>query len=123
MSDFFDFYRNVTFSQYYDVNSFVGKWVDDGVWSDEEYVKLEKSLLNIQKEYPYPNDLPREMVVCLFRVIELMIVSNWLNFDIEKNNSNDSSDIFDRFERFKVVISCVLSGEDINEIEFGYNPT
>ncbi|WP_026212766.1 Imm41 family immunity protein [Faucicola boevrei] len=123
MNDFFDFYRNVTFSQNYDENSFIGKWIDYSIWSDEEYLKLENSLLNIQKEYPYPNDLPREIVVCLFRIIELMIVPNWLDFNIEKSNPNDSSDIFDRFERLKVISWCILSGNDIKEIEFGYNPS
>ncbi|UNU73316.1 immunity 41 family protein [Moraxella nasovis] len=121
-SDFLDFYRNITFSDNYDVNSFIGKWIDDAIWSDEEYIKLEKSLLTIQKAYPYPTDIPREIIISLYRIIELMMIPNWLDFDVEKSNLNDESDIFDRFERLKLVISYVLSGNDIQEIGFGYNP-
>lgn len=122
MCNILDFYRNVTFSESYDENSFIGKWIDESTWSDREYVKLEQSILDIQKKYSYPTDIPREIIAFLYRIIELMMVPNWLDFNIEKSNIDDESDILDRFERFKVVISCVLSGEDINEIEFGYNP-
>ncbi|WP_126331185.1 Imm41 family immunity protein [Moraxella cuniculi] len=106
----------------YDVNSFIGKWVDDYVWCDSEYIKLEQSILNIQKVYPYPTDIPRDMIVFLYQIIDLMMITGWENFAIDKINADDQTDMYDRFERFKVVISCVLSGENINEIEFGYNP-
>ncbi|MDO4897048.1 MAG: Imm41 family immunity protein [Moraxella sp.] len=122
MNAFFDFFRNVTFSESYDETSFIGTWLDENFWSDEEYIKLEKSLLDIQKAYPYPTDIPRDIVIGLYRIIELMIIPNWLDFDVKKSNLDDESDIFDRFERFKVVMSCVLSGDDINQVEFGYNP-
>ncbi|VEG13551.1 Uncharacterised protein [Moraxella cuniculi] len=117
-----DFYRNVPMSIDYDVNSFIGKWVDDYVWCDSEYIKLEQSILNIQKVYPYPTDIPRDMIVFLYQIIDLMMITGWENFAIDKINADDQTDMYDRFERFKVVISCVLSGENINEIEFGYNP-
>lgn len=77
--------------------------------------------MSIQKEYPYPSDIPREIFISLYKMIELMMVPNWLDFDIEKSQSDDS-DIFDRFERMKLMISCVLSGDNMQEIEFGYNP-
>lgn len=122
MDDFLDFYRNVTYCDSYDENGFIGKWVDDGIWVDAEYIKLERAILCIGKSYPYPTDLPRDLVIGLYRIVELLMVSDWMNFDIQRINAEDESTIFERFERLKVVISQVLWGEDIQDIRFGYNP-
>ena len=48
MNDLKDFYRNITYCEEYDENSFIGKWLDYGEWADDEYWKLEQSLLKIQ---------------------------------------------------------------------------
>ena len=49
MNDLKDFYRNITYCEEYDENSFIGKWLDYGEWADDEYWKLEQSLLKIAK--------------------------------------------------------------------------
>ena len=51
MNDLKDFYRNITYCEEYDENSFIGKWLDYGEWADDEYWKLEQSLLKIAKIY------------------------------------------------------------------------
>lgn len=123
MKKFKDLERNVTFSEEYDENSFIGKWYDYEVWSDEEYWKLEKALIEIRETYPLPEDIPRETVLKIFRIMELMIVPNWLNFSIEPSLwVTDKITIYERYERLKQVVKSVFSGEKIEagEIDFDY---
>ncbi|HFC6846710.1 TPA: Imm41 family immunity protein, partial [Neisseria meningitidis] len=63
MCEFKDFRRNIPCFEEYDENSFIGKWYDDGVWDDEEYWKLENDLIEVRKKYPYPMDIPRDIVI------------------------------------------------------------
>ena len=34
MNDLKDFYRNITYCEEYDENSFIGKWLDYGEWAE-----------------------------------------------------------------------------------------
>ncbi len=121
MFEFHDLQRNVTFWEGYDENSFIGKWVDDGIWSDKEYWKLENDLLRIKKKHPYPKDIPREIVAGIFRINELLMVSNWTLFEIESSPwLSDEVNIYDRFERFKVMVRCLFLGENIENSSFYY---
>ncbi|MEF1793002.1 Imm41 family immunity protein, partial [Neisseria gonorrhoeae] len=63
MCEFKDIIRNVPYFEVYDENSFIGKWYDDGVWDDEEYWKLENDLIEVRRKYPYPMDIPRDIVI------------------------------------------------------------
>ncbi|HDR1486936.1 TPA: hypothetical protein QB445_002073, partial [Pasteurella multocida] len=51
MNELLDFYRNITFFEEYDENSFIGRWLDYSEWNDKEYWKLEKDLLKIAQMY------------------------------------------------------------------------
>ena len=39
-----NFYRNTAFDDRYDENSFIGMILDNNLWSDDEYWKLEADL-------------------------------------------------------------------------------
>jgi len=123
-----DLRRNITYLNEYDEKSFIGLWIDDGVWSDVEYWKLEKDLLKIINHNNEKNCIQTHILGYVMRVIQLMMVSNWENFSIfdehEKYTLNEDwgePDIFDRYERFKYVIGVLFDKKnDLDNIEFGY---
>ncbi|HEM8710281.1 Imm41 family immunity protein [Acinetobacter baumannii] len=122
------FYQNITYCDNYDPMSFIGLWLDYGVWSDIEYWKLEKDLLAINQFYSEGLMIPNEISRGLMRIIQIMMVSDWQDFAIleegKKYTLNDDwghPDIFDRYERFKYILG-VFYDKDVNlsNIEFGY---
>ena len=46
-----NFYRNTAFDDRYDANSFIGMILDNNLWSDDEYWKLEADLKKILQHY------------------------------------------------------------------------
>lgn len=119
MNDLYNFYRNITFSNDYDEHSFIGYWLDYGIWSDEEYWKLDDALNAVKTQYPYPADIPRDICVGIARIAELMMVPNWLDFEIKGEVSEDST-IYARFERLKYMIRSVFTGETVADADFYY---
>ncbi|MCF7530119.1 Imm41 family immunity protein [Neisseria lisongii] len=124
MNPLTDFYRNVTYFDNYDENSFVGRWIDYGEWSDDEYWKLEKSLLAIAKKYKLKKKISQEILIGLMRIIDLLMVSNWELFPINPVNCKyKDADIYDRFERLKFLISYIFQEDnDFKKYEFAYTP-
>lgn len=121
MDKFYNLKRNVTFWEGYDENSFIGKWVDDGIWSDSEYWKLELDLIKVKEKYPYPSNIPREITAGIFRIIELLIIPNWEQFEIEASPwLSDEVTIYERYERFKVMIRYLFTGEELDSRIFDY---
>lgn len=84
MDKFFDFYRNVTYFPEYDENSFIGRWLDYCEWNDDEYWKLEASLLAISYEYKKDGELPTHILQGIMRIIGLMIIPNWKDLKLIK---------------------------------------
>jgi len=128
---FENFNRNITFlgEEIYDPNSFIGLWLDDGVWSDLEYWKLEKDLLSINFHYPKNTTIPRNILWGVMRITQLMIVPDWDNFSIFKEHELYTLDedwgiptIFDRYERFKYLLGILFTDKtDLDDIDFGYS--
>ena len=128
---FENFNRNITYlgEGIYDPNSFIGLWIDDGLWSDLEYWKLEKDLLSINFHYPKNTPIPRNILWGVMRITQLMIVSDWDNFSILKEHELYTLDedwgiptIYDRYERFKYVLGILFTDEtDLDDINFGYS--
>lgn len=128
---FENFNRNITFlgEGIYDPNSFIGLWIDEGVWSDTEYWKLEKDLLSINVHHPTNIPIPRNILWGVMRITQLMMVSNWNNFSIYKPHELYTLDedwgvptIFDRYERFKYVLGILFTDEiNLDTQDFGYS--
>lgn len=128
---FENFNRNITFlgEGIYDPNSFIGLWIDEGVWSDTEYWKLEKDLLSINVHHPTNTPIPRNILWGVMRITQLMMVSNWNNFSIYKPHELYTLDedwgvptIFDRYERFKYVLGILFTDEiNLDTQDFGYS--
>lgn len=128
---FESFNRNITFlgEGIYDPNSFIGLWIDEGVWSDTEYWKLEKDLLSINVHHPTNIPIPRNILWGVMRITQLMMVSNWNNFSIYKPHELYTLDedwgvptIFDRYERFKYVLGILFTDEiNLDTQDFGYS--
>lgn len=121
MKTFPDLNRNVTFSENYDEQSFIGKWLDYGVWNDKEYWKLDRAFEDIKSAYPFPHDIPREIAAGIFRIAEIMMVPNWEAFSVETcSDTCNEAGIFERFERLKVRIRCIFTGESVDNADFDY---
>ncbi|PJG85958.1 Imm41 family immunity protein [Conservatibacter flavescens] len=116
MCDLNDFYRNITFFEEYDENSFIGRWLDYSEWNDHEYFKLEKSLLKIARIYQENDELKQDILMGIMRIVELMMISNWGYFEVK------SLDIYDRYDRFKYLLSKLFSKEEIFLDNFAYSP-
>lgn len=119
MENLNNFYRNITFSDQYDEHSFIGYWLDYSIWSDDEYWKLDDALNAVKAKYPYPNDIPRDISAGIARIAELMMVPNWLDFEI-KGTVSEESTIYARFERLKYMVRSVFSGETVPDDAFSY---
>ena len=122
MNDLKDFYRNITYCEEYDENSFIGKWLDCGEWADDEYWKLEQSLLKIAKIYNSNKLVPQDILVGIMRIVELLMVPNWTLFSINPIDcKNKQADIYDRFERVKVLLSSLFMNDiDFKDYDFNY---
>ncbi|EMU3386734.1 hypothetical protein JK543_002126 [Neisseria gonorrhoeae] len=121
MCEFKDFRRNIPCFEEYDENSFIGKWYDDGVWDDEEYWKLENALIEVRKKYPYPMDIPRDIVIGIGTIIEFLMVPNWKLFEIKASPwLPDSVGINERYERLKTMLRYIFTEKDIVNVQFDY---
>ncbi|HFA1032936.1 TPA: immunity 41 family protein [Neisseria gonorrhoeae] len=121
MCEFKDFRRNIPCFEEYDENSFIGKWYDDGVWDDEEYWKLENDLIEVRRKYPYPMDIPRDIVIGIGTVIEFLMVPNWKLFEIKASPwLPDSVGINERYERLKTMLRYIFTEKDIVNVQFDY---
>ncbi|QOW51418.1 hypothetical protein G0029_16605 (plasmid) [Acinetobacter sp. YH12138] len=124
-----NFNRNVTFLDDYDPNCFIGLWIDECVWSDKEYWKLEKDLLSINYHYSNNVAIPRNILCGIMRITQLMIIPNWNDFEIYKEHElytlNEDwvvPTIFDRYERFKYLLGILFTEEvSLEKLDFGYN--
>lgn len=126
-----NFKRNLPYpgSPDFDQDSFIGLWVDDCVWSDVEYWKLEKDLLSINSIYPSPTLVPREILIGVMKIVQFLMVPNWNNFQILETaelytldkNIEEIPNIYDRFERLQYVLSVLYTDIiDIDNIDFDY---
>ncbi|EMR8834582.1 immunity 41 family protein [Neisseria gonorrhoeae] len=121
MCEFKDFRRNIPCFEEYDENSFIGKWYDDGVWDDEEYWKLENDLIEVRRKYPYPMDIPRDIVIGIGTIIEFLMVPNWKLFTIKSSPwLPDSVGINERYERLKTMLRYIFTEKDIVNVQFDY---
>nr|WP_101123447.1 immunity 41 family protein [Neisseria meningitidis] len=121
MCEFKDFRRNIPCFEEYDENSFIGKWYDDGVWDDEEYWKLENALIEVRRKYPYPMDIPRDIVIGIGTIIEFLMVPNWKLFTIKSSPwLPDSVGINERYERLKTMLRYIFTEIDIVNVRFDY---
>ncbi|HGM2926821.1 TPA: immunity 41 family protein [Neisseria gonorrhoeae] len=121
MCEFKDIIRNVPYFERYDENSFIGKWYDDGVWDDEEYWKLENDLIEVRRKYPYPMDIPRDIVIGIGTIIEFLMVPNWKLFEIKASPwLPDSVGINERYERLKTMLRYIFTEKDIVNVQFDY---
>ncbi|EMS4330138.1 immunity 41 family protein [Neisseria gonorrhoeae] len=121
MCEFKDFRRNIPCFEEYDENSFIGKWYDDGVWDDEEYWKLENALIEVRKKYPYPMDIPRDIVIGIGTIIDFLMVQNWKLFEIKASPwLPDSVGINERYERLKTMLRYIFTEKDIVNVQFDY---
>ncbi|SUB34304.1 Uncharacterised protein [[Pasteurella] mairii] len=119
MDKLHDFYRNVTYFKQYDENSFIGRWLDYSEWNDVEYWKLENSLLEISNIYKIDKNIPADILMGVMRIIQLLIVPNWVDFKV---SNSENADIYDRYERFKYMISMLFSEDNIETRGFFYDP-
>ncbi|HGJ8599148.1 TPA: immunity 41 family protein [Neisseria gonorrhoeae] len=121
MCEFKDFRRNIPCFEEYDENSFIGKWYDDGVWDDEEYWKLENDLIEVRRKYPYPMDIPRDIVIGIGIIIDFLMVPNWKLFEIKASPwLPDSVGINERYERLKTMLRYIFTEKDIVNVQFDY---
>ena len=121
MCEFKDFRRNIPCFEEYDENSFIGKWYDDGVWDDEEYWKLENDLIEVRRKYPYPMDIPRDIVIGIGTIIDFLMVPNWELFEIKASPwLPDSVGIHERYERLRVMLRYIFTEIDIVNVQFDY---
>ncbi|EMS2310001.1 immunity 41 family protein, partial [Neisseria gonorrhoeae] len=121
MCELKNFRRNITYFEGYDENSFIGKWYDDGVWDDEEYWKLENDLIEVRRKYPYPMDIPRDIVIGIGTIIEFLMVPNWKLFEIKASPwLPDSVGINERYERLKTMLRYIFTEKDIVNVQFDY---
>ncbi|HFC3151424.1 TPA: immunity 41 family protein [Neisseria gonorrhoeae] len=121
MCEFKDIIRNVPYFEGHDENSFIGKWYDDGVWDDEEYWKLENDLIEVRRKYPYPMDIPRDIVIGIGTIIEFLMVPNWKLFEIKASPwLPDSVGINERYERLKTMLRYIFTEKDIVNVQFDY---
>ncbi|WP_065236993.1 immunity 41 family protein [Gallibacterium genomosp. 3] len=119
MDKLYDFYRNITYFEQYDENSFIGRWLDYSEWNDVEYWKLEKSLLEISNMYRIEKNVSTDILMGIMRIIQLLIVPNWNDF---KPSNIKNGSIHDRYERFKYIISMLFSESNIETRGFFYDP-
>ncbi|WKS98709.1 immunity 41 family protein [Gallibacterium salpingitidis] len=119
MDKLYDFYRNITYFEQYDENSFIGRWLDYSEWNDVEYWKLEKSLLEISNMYRIEKNVSTDILMGIMRIIQLLIVPNWNDF---KPSNIKNGSIYDRYERFKYIISMLFSESNIETRGFFYDP-
>lgn len=118
MKELYNFYRNITYFEEYDENSFIGIWLDYSVWNDDEYWKLEDSLLLIAELYRNNGVVSQDILLGVMRIIQILMVPHWDSFICV---DNDGCNIYDRYERFKYIISILFSDDEIKRQGFFYD--
>lgn len=120
-------YRNSTSSSKFDIGSFVGKFIYQKTWSDCDYWKLDKTLMQILSFY-HNKTLPREIFVAILAVFNEVIgvedkseiyVSNML---CAENSDGVVPSIYDRFERLNVLCNSIVFKEKLSNSGFWYIP-
>ena len=120
-------YQNSTNSDKFSINSFVGKFIYQRTWSDCDYWKLDKALMQILNFY-HNKTLPREIFAAIIAIFNDIIgvedkseiyVSNVL---CAKNSDSVVPSIYDRFERLKVLCNSIVFKEKLDNSGFWYVP-
>ncbi|MFC2747643.1 MAG: Imm41 family immunity protein [Campylobacter concisus] len=120
-------YRNSTNSDKFSINSFVGKFIYQKTWSDCDYWKLDKALMQILSSC-HNETLPREIFAAIIAIFNDVIgvedkseiyVSNIL---CAKNSDGVVPSIYDRFERLKVLCNSIVFKEEFSNSGFWYAP-
>ncbi len=66
-------------------------------------------------------DIPRDIVVDIFVIIDFLMVPNWELFEIEASPwLSDEVTIYERYERFKTVVRYLFTGEVLKPGIFDY---
>ncbi|ENV9188282.1 TPA: Imm41 family immunity protein, partial [Neisseria gonorrhoeae] len=87
----------------------------------EEYWKLENDLIEVRRKYPYPMDIPRDIVIGIGTIIEFLMVPNWKLFTIKSSPwLPDSVGIHERYERFTTMLRYIFTEKDIVNVRFDY---
>ena len=100
-------YRNSTNSDKFSINSFVGKFIYQKTWSDCDYWKLDKALMQILSFY-HNKTLPREIFAAIIAIFNDVI--------------GVVPSIYDRFERLKVLCNSIVFKEEFSNSGFWYVP-
>ena len=123
-----NFYRNTAFDDRYDANSFIGMILDNNLWSDDEYWKLEADLKKILQHYKNKELDPEIMQGIISN--DIFLSGSWRDVDIDAKSEcfkldeyqeDTKPNIFDRFRRIKSLLLAVASGdENFYKIKFFY---
>lgn len=120
-------YQNSTNSDKFSINSFVGKFIYQKTWSDCDYWKLDKALMQILSFY-HNKTLPREIFIAILAIFNDIIgmedkseiyVSNML---CAENSDGVVPSIYDRFERLKILCNSIVFKEKLDNSGFWYVP-
>lgn len=119
------FYKNVTQSDKFDKNSFVGKIIYNMTWSDIDYWELDYILIQIS-EYYMDKILPKEIfagIICIY--LDVIGIQNKLELYITNECykiDEDIPNILDRFERLNFFLKNLVFKQTIKNIDFFYMP-
>ncbi|HEZ2399501.1 TPA: hypothetical protein WHS58_001640, partial [Neisseria meningitidis] len=82
---------------------------------------LENALIEVRRKYPYPMDIPRDIVIGIGSIIEFLMVPNWKLFTIKSSPwLSKSIKINERYERFRVMLRYIFTEKDIVNVRFDY---
>lgn len=121
-----NFYINVKKSDKFSQESFVGKFILQGVWSDKDYWKLDSVLIEIYKFYKNKK-LPKDIFAGIISIVadicgiceksEIYITNKCYG----KNSDNVIPDLYNRYERLNVLCKCIIYKDKFEDICFWYN--
>ncbi len=121
-----NFVRNVTYyGDSFDEKSFIGYCLDEYVWSDVEYWKLEADLLKIRDilddlDYDFLSDLMRIIEILMLTYSPLTIYKEHEQYTISKK-INRKPNIHDRYERLTSVLDVLFRPDvEFNSDQFVY---
>lgn len=104
------FFENVKYSSKFNPNSFIGKFILNGIWSDKEYWKLEKDLFKIYNKYK-GKEIPREIFAGIVCISESLCISNVSEILFNKGDTIKPYHRmdFDLRERYDVLLYYLFS--------------
>ena len=121
-----NFYINLKKSDKFSPKSFVGKFILQGVWSDKDYWKLDRVLIEIYKFYKNKK-LPKDIFAGIISIVadicgiceksEIYITNKCYG----KNIDNVIPDLYNRYERLNVLCKCIIYKDKFEDICFWYN--